>query len=47
MQNYLKSNLNTYHFEFNTLPPTNRIISDKINLNAPLVQSDLKDGKDE
>jgi len=44
---YLKSNLDSYDFEFNILPPTNRIISEEINLSAPIVESELKDKGEE
>lgn len=43
IEKYLMSNLHIYDFDFNTLPPTNRIISDKINLDAPVVKSEVKD----
>lgn len=35
----LKQWLDTYTMEFNTLPPTSRVIIPRLNVNAPLVQS--------
>lgn len=35
----LQENLNSYHLNFNTLPPSDRIIIPKINVNVPIVQS--------
>ena len=43
IQKYLRSKLDSYDFEFNILPPTNRIISEWINLSAPIVEAELKD----
>lgn len=42
----LKNNLSDYKFEFNMLPPTNRIIISKINLDVPLIDSKYKDEAD-
>ncbi|MBQ7074621.1 hypothetical protein IJM86_06355 [bacterium] len=43
IQKYLRSKLDTYDFEFNILPPTNRLISEEISLSAPIVEAELKD----
>lgn len=37
--NSLQENLSSYNLDFNLLPPTDRIIIPKININAPLLQS--------
>lgn len=37
--NNLQENLNSYNLEFNLLPPTDRVIIPKININTPLLQS--------
>lgn len=41
MNQFLQYNLNSYEFTFNLLPPTNRIIIPAINLDVPLVQTDI------
>lgn len=42
----LKSQLSEYKFDFNILPPTNRIVISKIGLDVPLVDSKYKDEVD-
>ena len=42
MDQYLQQNLNSYEFTFNLLPPTNRLIVPAINLDVPLVQTDIR-----
>lgn len=42
----LKSNMKVYDFEFNLLPPMDRLIVSKINLDVPLVDSKYKDESD-
>lgn len=37
--NSLQENLSSYNLDFNTLPPTDRVIIPKININTPLLQS--------
>lgn len=37
--NSLQENLNSYNLDFNLLPPTDRVIIPKINVNTPLLQS--------
>jgi hypothetical protein len=39
----LRSNLEQYDFDFNILPPTNRLVISTINLDVPLVQTKIKD----
>ncbi|MDR0650939.1 MAG: hypothetical protein LBG59_06150 [Candidatus Peribacteria bacterium] len=39
----LRSNLERYDFDFNVLPPTNRLVISAINLDVPLVQTKIKD----
>ena len=46
MDHYLQQNLDNYDFSFNLLPPTNRIIIPSINLDAPLVESNIATYKD-
>ena len=41
MDHYLQQNLDNYDFSFNLLPPTNRLIIPAINLDVPLVQTDI------
>ena len=41
MNQYLQSNLNNYEFSFNLLPPTNRIVIPAINLDVPLIQTNI------
>ena len=40
--NNLQENLSSYNLDFNTLPPTDRVIIPKINVNTPLLQSSFK-----
>ena len=42
----LKNNLSEYKFDFNVLPPTNRIVITKINLDVPLIDSKYKNESD-
>lgn len=42
----LRSNMKSYDFDFNLLPPTNRLIVSKINLDVPLVDSKYKNELD-
>ncbi len=42
----LQENLNSYNFSFNLLPPTNRIIIPAINLDVPLVDTNIYDYTD-
>ena len=37
--NNLQENLSSYNLDFNTLPPTDRVIIPKINVNTPMLQS--------
>lgn len=37
--NNLQENLSSYNLDFNTLPPTDRVIIPKINVNTPFLQS--------
>lgn len=39
VNNSLQENLNSYNLDFNLLPPTDRVIIPKINVNTPLLQS--------
>lgn len=39
VNNTLQENLNSYNLDFNLLPPTDRVIIPKINVNTPLLQS--------
>lgn len=41
MDHFLQRNLDNYEFSFNLLPPTNRIIIPSINLDVPLVQTNI------
>ena len=43
MDHFLQHNLDTYEFSFNLLPPTNRLIIPAINLDVPLIQSNMRD----
>ena len=45
MDHYLQQNLDSYDFSFNLLPPTNRLIIPAINLDVPLVETDVHDYK--
>ena len=46
MENELKNNVKQFTFDFNTLPPTNRIVIAKIGLDVPLVDSKFKNKVD-
>lgn len=46
MDHYLQQNLDSYDFSFNLLPPTNRLIIPTINLDVPLVESNVVMYKD-
>ena len=46
MDHYLQQNLDNYDFSFNLLPPTNRLIIPAINLDVPLVESNVVTYKD-
>ena len=46
IEDQLKENMLAYNFDFNVLPPTNRIVIKKINLDVPLVDSKYKDEVD-
>lgn len=46
MDHYLQHNLDSYDFSFNLLPPTNRLIIPAINLDVPLVETNINDYKD-
>lgn len=39
INNNLQENLSSYNLDFNTLPPSDRVIIPKINVNTPLLQS--------
>lgn len=41
MNHYLQQNLDSYDFSFNLLPPTNRLIIPAINLDVPLVETNI------
>jgi len=41
MDHYLQQNLDSYDFSFNLLPPTNRLIIPAINLDVPLVETNI------
>ena len=43
MDQLLRASLHTYDFDFNLLPPTNRLVIPVINLDVPLVQTQVKD----
>lgn len=45
-QQDLRSKLKSYDFDFNVLPPTDRLIVEKINLDVPLVDSKYKNKTD-
>ncbi|MDR2415674.1 MAG: hypothetical protein LBD75_03555 [Candidatus Peribacteria bacterium] len=40
---FLRNNLASYDFDFNVLPPTNRLVISTINLDVPLIQMKIKD----
>ena len=42
MDHFLQHNLNSYEFSFNLLPPTNRLIIPAINLDVPLIKTDIR-----
>jgi hypothetical protein len=42
----LKSNMKVYDFDFNLLPPMDRLIVSKINLDVPLIDSKYKNEND-
>lgn len=46
LENNLKNEIKNYDFDFNLLPPTNRLIIPKISLDVPLVDSKYKDKND-
>ena len=46
MNHFLQKNLDSYEFSFNLLPPTNRIIIPSINLDVPLVETNIKNYED-
>lgn len=46
LDQYMNDKLKSYNFEFNTLPPTNRLIIPKISLDVPLIDSKYKDEDD-
>jgi hypothetical protein len=39
----LRASLHTYAFDFNLLPPTNRLVIPSINLDVPLIQTQIKE----
>ena len=43
MDHYLLHNMNNFDFSFNILPPTNRLIIPAINLDAPLIETNIED----
>lgn len=47
IQEYLQSNIANYNLDFNMLPPTDRVIIPRINVNAPLRQSSFTKHIDE
>jgi hypothetical protein len=46
LEQELRSNMKTYDFNFNLLPPTDRLIISKINLDVPLINSKYKNEVD-
>ena len=42
----LQENLSSYNLDFNTLPPTDRVIIPKINFNTPFLQSSFNKHSD-
>ncbi len=46
MDHYLQQNLDSYDFSFNLLPPTNRLIIPAINLDVPLVETNINNYSD-
>ncbi len=45
-ESILQERLKQYEFDFNTLPPTNRLIIPSLSMDIPLVDSQYKDAKD-
>lgn len=45
-ESLLQERLKKYEFDFNTLPPTNRLIIPSLSMDIPLVDSQYKDAKD-
>ncbi|MDR0369128.1 MAG: hypothetical protein LBH96_00910 [Candidatus Peribacteria bacterium] len=43
MNQVLREKIDSYDFDFNLLPPTNRLIISSINLDVPLVYTQVKD----
>jgi len=46
LQESLEEKMKSYSFDFNTVPPTNRLIISKIDLDVPIVNSKYKDQSD-
>ena len=46
MDHYLQQNLDSYDLSFNLLPPTNRLVIPAINLDVPLIESDINNYTD-
>lgn len=46
MDHFLQHNLDSYDFSFNLLPPTNRLVIPAINLDVPLVETNINNYKD-
>lgn len=46
MDHFLQHNLDSYEFSFNLLPPTNRLIIPAINLDVPLVETNINNYTD-
>lgn len=46
MDHYLQHNLDNYDFSFNLLPPTNRLVIPAINLDVPLVETNINNYRD-
>ena len=46
MNHYLQHNLDSYEFSFNLLPPTKRLIISSINLDVPLIETNIKNYDD-
>lgn len=44
---HLQSNMDNYNLDFNMLPPTDRVIIPRINVNTPLLQSSFSKHIDE
>lgn len=45
-ESILQERLKKYEFDFNTLPPTNRLIISSLGIDIPLVDSQYTDAKD-